>query len=76
MNKKDSMQKATKPKRMRRPKGPMSSVSVQDAQKADAATDLTASERPLHEYASEVSERTDVRIGVPLPLGTYARTGA
>jgi hypothetical protein len=31
------------------------------------------SERPLHDYVAEVSERTDVRIGVPLPLGTHAR---
>ncbi len=29
-------------------------------------------DRPLHDYAAEVLERTDVRIGVPLPLGTYA----
>jgi glycogen operon protein len=33
-------------------------------------TNKTA-ERPLHEYIAEVSERTDVRIGVPLPLGTH-----
>ena len=40
--------------------------------KVDAITDLTTSERPLHDYVAEVSERTDVRVGVPLPLGTYA----
>jgi isoamylase len=51
----------------------MSSVSGQTAEKADAPTDLTRSERPLHDYVVEVSERTDVRVGVPLPLGTYAR---
>ena len=34
---------------------------------------LTTSERPLHEYVRAVCERTDVRVGVPLPLGTYAR---
>ena len=30
------------------------------------------SERPLNDFLAEVSERTDVRVGVPLPLGTYA----
>ena len=48
-------------------------MSGQAAEKADATTDLTTSERPLHDYVAEVSERTDVRVGVPLPLGTYAR---
>lgn len=38
----------------------------------NATTDLTVSERPLHDYVAEVAERTDVRVGVPLPLGTYA----
>ena len=28
---------------------------------------------PLPDYVAEVSERTDVRVGVPLPLGTHAR---
>jgi isoamylase len=51
----------------------MSSVSGQTAEKADAITALTTSERPLHDYVAEVSERTDVRVGLPLPLGTYAR---
>jgi isoamylase len=73
MNNKDLMQKATKSERMRRPKEPISSVSGQNAEKAHAAKELTMSERPLHDYVAEVSERTDVRVGVPLPLGTYAR---
>ncbi len=46
-------------------------MTGQAAEKVDAATDLTTSERPLHDYVAEVSERTDVRVGVPLPLGTY-----
>ena len=50
----------------------MPSVSGQAAEKVDATIDLTASERPLHDYVAEVSERTDVRVGAPLPLGTYA----
>ena len=53
----------------------MPPVSVKASEKADATTDLTDSERPLHDYVTEVSERTDVRVGVPLPLGTYARGG-
>jgi len=73
MNKKDPMQKATKPKRMGQPTGWMSSVSDQTAEKEDASTDPTAFERPLHAYVTEVSERTNVRVGVPLPLGAYAR---
>ncbi len=40
--------------------------------KVDATTDLTTSERPLHDYLAEVSERAEVRVGVPLPLGAYA----
>lgn len=58
---------------MRQPTGRMRSVSGQAAAKADATRDLTRSERPLHEYVAEVSERTDTRVGVPLPLGAYAR---
>ncbi len=32
-------------------------------------------ERPLHDYMAEVCERTEVRRGVPLPLGTHAAGG-
>jgi glycogen operon protein len=32
-------------------------------------------ERPLQDYAAKVSERTDVRIGVPLPMGTHEYGG-
>jgi isoamylase len=53
-------------KRVRQPAG-------RTAEKADAPADLTTSSRSLHDYVAEVSERTDVRVGVPLPLGTYAR---
>jgi glycogen operon protein len=60
-------------RRMRRPPGRMLSMSGQAAETRDASTDLTTSERPLDDYVAEVSERTDVRVGVPLPLGTYAR---
>jgi glycogen operon protein len=73
MNKKDPAQRATKPKSMRRPEGPTSSVSGQAAEKADATINPITSERPLHDYVTEVSERSDVRVGAPLPLGTYAR---
>ncbi len=30
------------------------------------------SERPLHAYLAEVSEQTDIRVGMPLPLGARA----
>jgi len=50
-------------------------MSIQPADKADVITDLATSERPLHDLAEEVSERTDVRAGVPLPLGIYAHGG-
>ena len=32
-------------------------------------------ERPLQDYVAEVSERTDVRRGVPLPMGTHEHGG-
>ena len=37
------------------------------------ATEMTTSERELHRYISEISERTDVRVGSPLPLGTQEK---
>jgi len=58
---------------MRQPPGGMLSVSGQAAKRKDATTGLTPSERPLHDYVAEVSEQTDIRVGVPLPLGTHAR---
>jgi isoamylase len=65
MSSKKTEKKATANKRMLSGSGPA-------AEKADATTDLTRSERPLHDYSAEVSERTEVRVGAPLPLGTYA----
>jgi len=47
-------------------------VSGQAAEKADATTNLTTPERPLPDYLAEVCECTNVRVGMPLPLGTYA----
>jgi isoamylase len=67
------MKESKKPKRTGPPTGTMPSVSGRPAEKTDATTDLTSSERPLHDYVTEVSERTDIRVGVPLPLGPYAR---
>ena len=57
---------------MRQTKDRILSKSVRTAEKVDATKGLTTSERPLHDYVAEVSERTDIRVGVPLPLGTYA----
>jgi isoamylase len=53
----------------------MPPLSGQTAQEADATTGLTPCERPLPDYVADASERTGVRIGVPLPLGTYERDG-
>jgi len=36
---------------------------------------VSDSERPLHDYAAEVSERTDIRRGVPFPLGAHESEG-
>jgi isoamylase len=36
---------------------------------------MNTDERPFHDYAAEVSEHTDVRRGVPLPLGTHESGG-
>ena len=55
------------------PTGRTRSVSGEAAETTDATTDLTTPERPLHEYLAEVCERTNVRVGVPLPLGAYTR---
>jgi glycogen operon protein len=67
------MNESTRLKRLEQPTGLMPSVSGQAAEQSHATMSLTTSERPLHEYVSAVCERTDVRVGVPLPLGTYAR---
>ena len=39
------------------------------------ATVMKTSERDLHDYISEISDRTDVRAGSPLPLGTQETGG-
>ena len=36
---------------------------------------MNTPERPLHDYEAEVSERTEVRMGVPLPMGTHEDAG-
>lgn len=36
---------------------------------------MNTPERPLHNYLKDVSERTGVRIGTALPLGTFQREG-
>ena len=51
----------------------MLSVSGQAAEKSHTAISHTPSERPLPDYVTEVCEHTSVRVGAPLPLGTYAR---
>ncbi|MBK5282305.1 MAG: glycogen debranching protein GlgX [Nitrospiraceae bacterium] len=67
------MQKATKAKKMRRLEDRMSSVSsAQPSVGTDVrAARMSVPERPLHDYVAKVSERTEVRRGVPLPMGTH-----
>ena len=36
---------------------------------------MNTPERPLHDYVAEVSERTEVRKGIPLPMGTHEYGG-
>lgn len=60
-------------KEMQRPADRKGSVPSQAAETADGSADLTTPERPLHDYLAAVCERSDVRVGVPLPLGAYAR---
>ncbi len=66
------MKESKRPKRMQKPAGQMLFMSDHVAENADAIADMTATERPLHDYVSEVSERTDIRVGMPLPMGAYA----
>ncbi|MGD1045322.1 MAG: glycogen debranching protein GlgX [Bacteroidota bacterium] len=75
MNKKDPIQKSTKSKRMRQPKDQTLSGSGQTTKKTNATKGLVPPERPLHDYLADVSERGDVRVGVPLPLGTSESEG-
>jgi len=62
---------------MRRTKKPMSSVpSGKPAVRPDArAARKRTPERPLDDYAVEVSERTEMRTGVSLPLGIHESEG-
>jgi glycogen operon protein len=40
-----------------------------------AALIMNTPERPLHNYLKDISERTGVRVGTALPLGTFQRKG-
>ncbi|HSC07564.1 MAG TPA: glycogen debranching protein GlgX [Steroidobacteraceae bacterium] len=61
-------------KKTTRPLGPIRSGSEQDATENSAATrGPTIAERPLHDYERAVCDRNDVRLGLPLPMGTYVR---
>ena len=75
MNKKDPNQKAAKPKRMRQAIDQTLSGSGRTAKRVNTTTRLTNFDRPQHDYMADVSERTEVRVGVPLPLGTSESEG-
>ena len=67
------MNESKRLKKLRPPTGRTESLSGGAVEQADATMDRATSERPLHEYVAAVSERTDVRVGVPLPLGAFPR---
>ncbi len=71
------MNKAPKPKRTRQPKGGIPSVSPSRLAKNTVShgASLKTPERPLHDYLAEVSERTGIRVGYPLPFGTHEFAG-
>ena len=79
MNKKISVEKGTKKnvKRMQPPKDLVSSVwSSQPTVKLEAqGAHIKTPERPLHDYVVEVCECTEVRSGVPLPMGSHESGG-
>jgi isoamylase len=59
--------------RIRKPTNRTLSDSGQATENRAANVDLISSEYPLRDYVTQVSEQTDVRFGVALPLGAYAR---
>lgn len=67
------MKESPKVNDLQPPMDRMRSRSGQAAAQSHALMSEPRSERPLHDYATEVCERTGVRVGVPVPLGTYAR---
>jgi len=67
MNEKTTYERAKKTEKNAKANGP-DVVLARKGHKADATTSLNASERPLHDYFPEVSERTDVRVDVPLRI--------
>ncbi|MGH7181998.1 MAG: alpha-amylase family glycosyl hydrolase, partial [Nitrospiraceae bacterium] len=67
------MKESKRLKNMRLPTGPIRALSGKVAEKSNEASGLTTSEPPLYEYLAAISEGTDIRMGVPLPLGVYAR---
>ena len=71
------MQEATIPKGIRPTQGLRSSEPTgQAAVRPDArGAGMKPSERPLTDYAVEVSEHDEVRRGVPLPLGPHETEG-
>jgi len=62
----DPIPEAKRPKERRQPSGQTSSVSS-----GRTVAKPGAPEPPLQDYVAEVSERTEVRKGVPLPLGPH-----
>ena len=59
-------------KRMVQPTGRILSAPARTMETEDTPTDLTMSERPLHDYVAEVSEGTDIRVSAPAGGLEYA----
>jgi pullulanase/glycogen debranching enzyme len=43
----------------------------ESAGSGDLSTRMKKPEHPLHDYVGQISERTEVRVGDPLPMGTH-----
>jgi len=77
MSRKNSINKSEKAKRQRCSPDPLLSVSSNQpaVESKVLATRGNTLKRPLHDYVAEVCEHTEVRRGVPLPMGIHAYGG-
>lgn len=69
------MKKSKRLKSMLQPTDPMRPVTDEAVEKSHVAIRLATPERPLHDYVKDVCEYTEVRIGVPLPMGAHEYAG-
>jgi isoamylase len=69
------MFKTKAPERKRRSKAQPSSSSGPPGKRTLREARAKSSERPLSDYVADISEHTEVRRGVPLPLGAHEFAG-